>query len=145
MDLEVKTSMRNKTHYGLVLSPDFWPPKSLSLHVQHLLCPPNGGSADPLLLYSNRVLPLFVLAFGITLSIALSITLRCLQETKTGLFALFLLLLPFQRPNRRLIVNASTRAHLSLVLSNANSHKCPAWSLLLCASWSTNRMPVVNV
>ena len=34
------------------------------------------GSGDPLILYSNSVLPLFVLAK--------MIMLRCLQETKTG-------------------------------------------------------------
>ena len=42
------------------------------------------GSRDPLILDLNRILPLFVLAMTITLIIALTITLRCLQETNTG-------------------------------------------------------------
>ena len=37
-------------------------------------------------------------------------SLRCLQETKT-LFTLFLLLFPFPRANRGLVVNSSTGAH----------------------------------
>ena len=39
---------------------------------------------------------------------------------KHWLFIIFLLLLPFQRANRRLIVNASTGAHLWLVSGNVN-------------------------
>ena len=68
--------------------------------------------------------------------------LKVFIRDKDWLFTLSLLLLPFQRQNRRLIVNALTTAHLSLVLSNANSFKYPAWSL--CAPWSANRRPVVN-
>ena len=58
------------------------------------------------MLYSNRVLPLFVLAMTVTLS--------CLQEAKNWLFTLFLLLLLFQRANTRLIVNVLTVVHLCL-------------------------------
>ena len=72
------------------------------------------GNGDPLILYSNRVLPFFVLA--------MTITLRILQETNSGNFP-FLLLLPFQRANRRLLVNALTGAHLSLLSRNASSVK----------------------
>ena len=42
---------------------------------------------------------------------------------KHWLFTLFLLLLPFQRTNRRLNVNTLAGAHLSLVSRNANSCK----------------------
>ena len=48
------------------------------------------------------------------------ITSRSLQD-KHWLFILFLLLLPFRRANRRLIVNSSTGAHLLLVSGNAKS------------------------
>ena len=40
-----------------------------------------GGSRDLLTLHSNRVLPIFVLA--------MTITLRCLQETETGYLPCF--------------------------------------------------------
>ena len=46
--------------------------------------------------------------------------LKVFTRDKHWLFTLFLLLLPFQRANRRLIVNSSTGAHLSLVSGNAN-------------------------
>ena len=42
------------------------------------------GSGDPLILYSNRVLPLFVLVMVITLTIATTVALRGLQEIKSG-------------------------------------------------------------
>ena len=44
-------------------------------------CPKRAGTGDPLILYSNRVSPLWV--FTVT------ITLRCLQETNTGYFPCF--------------------------------------------------------
>ena len=34
MDLQVKVSGRSKIHYGLVLSPDFSPTRSLSVHAE---------------------------------------------------------------------------------------------------------------
>ena len=40
---------------------------------------------------------------------------KVLTRDKHWLFTLFLLLLPFRRANRRLIVNALTGAHLALV------------------------------
>ena len=46
--------------------------------------------------------------------------LKVFTRGKDWLFTLFLLLLPFWRANRRLIVNALTGAHLSLVSGNAN-------------------------
>ena len=49
-----------------------------------LSCPKREGSGGPLILYLNRVLPLFVLAMTITLIIVMTITLKCLQETNTG-------------------------------------------------------------
>ena len=82
--------------------------------------PKEGGSRS-----LNRSLkqgfPLFVLAMAITLTIAMIITLRCIQETNAAYYTLFLLLLPFWRANRRLIVNALTGAHLSLVSGNADN------------------------
>ena len=57
--------------------------------------------------------------------------LKVFTRDKHWLFTLFLLLLPFQRANRRLIVNALIGAHLSLVSKNANCCKYPAWSPLL--------------
>ena len=77
---------------------------------------PRGRVEIPLILYSNRVLLLFVLTMGITL--------RSLQD-KHWLFILFLLLLPFQRANRMLTVNFSTGARLLLVSGNAKSCKYP--------------------
>ena len=72
----------------------------------------------------------------INLTIAMTITLRCIffqarvlewgtiafsnTRDKDRLFTRFLLLLPFWRANRRLIVNSSTRAHLYLVSGSAN-------------------------
>ena len=78
MDLKVKASGRSNTLYPLTFDP---PTRSLSVNMQHLPCPKRGWSRDPLILYSNRVLPLFVLA--------MTITLRCLQETKTGYLPCF--------------------------------------------------------
>ena len=47
--------------------------------------------------------------------------LKVFTRDKHWLFTLFLLFLPFQRANKRLIVNALTGAHLSLGSRNANS------------------------
>ena len=47
--------------------------------------------------------------------------LKVFRRDKHWLFTLFLLLHPFWRSNKRLIVNALTGAHLSLVSGNANS------------------------
>ena len=81
--------------------------------------------------------------------------LKVFTRDKHWLFSLFLLLLPFQRANRRLTVNALIGAHLSLVSGNASSCRHPAWSPLLCApmkckqearykclTWSHNSFPV---
>ena len=100
--------------------------------------------ADPLIVHSNKVFPSLSLPQLLTLTIAMIITLRYIQETN-AYYTLFLLLLPFWRANRRLIVNALTGAHLSIVSENANSFKYPAWSPLLCTPWNVNRRPVVNV
>ena len=48
MDLEVKVSVRSKTHYGLAVSLDFWPTRSLFSHVWCLLCPKSWGVEIPL-------------------------------------------------------------------------------------------------
>jgi len=47
-------------------------------------------------------------------------------KRQTWLFTLLLLLLPFGKANRKLIANALTGAHLSLVSRNANYFKYPA-------------------
>ena len=126
-DLKVKASGRRKTHYGLELSLDFWPQGAFLVY--HL-SPKYRGSRDLLIFYSNRVLPFFVLAI------------------LSPWLLLWLLLLPFWRANRRLIVNSSTGAHLSGVSGKANRRlvfKYVIWSPLLPASWNANRRPVVNV
>ena len=46
--------------------------------------------------------------------------LKVFTGDKDRLFTLYLLLLPFRRANRRLIVKAETGAHLSPVSGNAN-------------------------
>ena len=81
MDLQVKASGRSKTPDGLALSLDFLPTGNLSARVLCLPCPKRGRSGEPLILYSNRVLPLFVLA--------MTTTLMCLQETNTGYLPCF--------------------------------------------------------
>ena len=53
-------------------------------------------------------------------------SLEVFTRDKDWLFALFLLLLPFWRANRRLVVNTLTGAHLCLFSENANSFKYPA-------------------
>ena len=52
--------------------------------------------------------------------------LKVFTRDKHWLFNLFLLLLPFQRANRRLTVNALIGAHLSLVSGNASRCRHPA-------------------
>ena len=76
-DLESKVSGRSKTHYGLVLSPDFLTPKDpFCICVVSSLSQNMGrGSGDPLILYSDRVLPLFILA--------MTILSNCLKERNT--------------------------------------------------------------
>ena len=81
-------------------------------HVSCLPCPKRGGPGHPLILYSDRVLPLLCPYHDYYL--------KLFTSDKHWLFTLFLLLFPFGRTNRRLIVNALTGAHLSLVSENAN-------------------------
>ena len=99
---------------------------------------PKVGNGDPLIFYSNRVLPHFVPAVT-------DYYLKVFTRDKHWLFSLFVLLLPFRRANRRLIVNVLTGAHLSLVSENANISKYPARSPFLCGQWNTNGRPAVNV
>ena len=56
-----------------------------------------------------------------------------------------LLLLPFCRANRRLIVNTLPGAHLSLASGNVNNSKYSACSLLLRTQCNVNKKSVVNV
>ena len=57
----------------------------LAFVVSHLT--PKGEGVDPLILYSIRVLPLFVLAMIVTLTTAMTITLRCLQEKNLAIYS----------------------------------------------------------
>lgn len=81
---------------------------------------PKDGRVRPL----NPLLKGFcpsILAMIVTLTIAMTIALKVFAGCLP-----FLLLLPFQRANRELIVNALTGAHLSIVSRNADSFKYPA-------------------
>ena len=138
MDIKGKVSGKSKTHYGLEFSPDFWP-QGVFLHMC-LPCPKSvcvgGGVGGRLNALLKQGFALFVLAMTY---------LKVFIRDKHWLFTLSLLLLPFWRENRRLIVNVLARAYLSLISENANSFKYPSWSPLLCATWNVNRRPVVNV
>ena len=133
MDLQVKASERRKTHYDLAFPLTLTHKKPFCAFIVSPLSENGAGrrSRDPLILYSNKILPFLVIAMTVTLTIAMTVTLRCLQETKTGyLFiyssqkvSLFLLLLLFWRANRRLTILG---VHLSLVSENANSCKFQA-------------------
>ena len=101
-----------------------------------------GESGDPSVLHADRILP------PLSLPWLLPWLLPELSEStwdKDWSLTLFLLLLLFWRANRRLIVNSSTGAHLSLVSGNVNSSKYPAWSPLLPAPWNADRRPTVKV
>ncbi|CAN0563407.1 unnamed protein product [Rangifer tarandus platyrhynchus] len=81
-----------------------------------------GRSGGPFILHSHRVLP----CLSPCLDCRHAYYLNMFTEDKAWLFALFLLLLPFRRAKRRLIVNASTGAYLSLVSEKTDSCKYPA-------------------
>ena len=76
-DLEVNASGKIKMRYGLALSPDFLTPKDpFRIHAVSSLSQNMGReSGDPLILYSNRVLPLFIFA--------MTIISNCLKERST--------------------------------------------------------------
>ena len=78
-----------------------------------------------LILYSSRVFA--------SLCPCHDYSLEMFTRYKDWLFTLFLRLLPFWRGNRRLVVNSSTGAHLSLASGNSKRRladcKYPAWSL----------------
>ena len=116
MDLKVKV-WEEQDSLCLSLSLDLRPPRSLSVRVQCLPCPKREGSRDPLILYSNRILPLSILAMTLTLTIAM------ITREKHWLFTLVLLLLPIWRANKRLIINALPGAHLTLDSRNARGCK----------------------
>ena len=74
--------------------------------------------------------------------------LQVFTRGKHWLFTLFLLLLPFWRANRRLIVNAVTGAHPSLISGNTKGkagYRYAAGSPLLPASGNANRRSAVDV
>ena len=96
---------------------------------------------DPLILYSNRVLPLCPWY---------DYSLKVFTRDEHWLFTLLLLLVPFQRVNKRLTVNGLTGAHPSLVSGNVNTFLPKVFSLKPTSScpvmWgSCNRRLVVNV
>ena len=94
MDFNVKLSRKSMTHYGLA-SPYFWTLRSVSAHLQCLPCLKNGKYMASWPFTQTRFNPLFLH--------------NCCPKVSTGdrawLFTLFQLLLAFQRPNRRLVVN----------------------------------------
>ena len=96
---------------------------------------------DPLILYSNRVLPLCPWY---------DYSLKVFTRDKHWLFTLLLLLVPFRRVNKRLTVNGLTGAHPSLVSGNVNTFLPKVFSLKPTSScptmWSgCNWRLVVNV
>ena len=83
------------------------------------------GEGDPLILYSNRILPLFVLTLTNCLDYCHDSYLEVFTRDKHWVFTLFLLLLPSWMANRKLIVNDLTGAHLSPISENAYSSMYP--------------------
>ena len=81
MNLKVTSSGRSKTHMSWHYPLTFDPQGAFVRICSVSLVPKEVGSGDPLILYSNRVLPLFVLT--------MANTLKCLQETNTGYLPCF--------------------------------------------------------
>ena len=79
MALKVKASERSKAHYGLELYLHFWPTRSLSACVS-----PKWGEQRSLNPWLKQDFAPLCPCMTITLIIAMTITLRCLQETNTG-------------------------------------------------------------
>ena len=88
MDLQVKASERRKTHYDLAFPLTLTHKKPFCAFIVSPLSENGAGrrSRDPLILYSNKILPFLVIAMTVTLTIAMIIALRCLQETNTGCY-----------------------------------------------------------
>ena len=99
-------------------------PQGAFLCMQSLPCPKRGGveSLKPFLKQSFAPL---CPCHDYYLDYCHDYYLKVFTRDKHWLFTLFLLSLPFQMVNRRLIVNALTGAHLSLISRNANSYKSP--------------------
>ena len=107
----LKASGRNKTHYGQVLSPDFWPQRAfLQMYTVSFVLKRNGEwrSLNPLLKQGF-----------VSLCPWHDYHLKMFTRDKDWSFALFLLLLPFWMTNRRLVVNSSAGVHLP-ISGNAN-------------------------
>ena len=107
MDLEVKASGRSKIHYGRYHPLTFNPRGAFSVCVVSPLSPKSREQRSLNSLSKQGFAPLC----------------PCHDyyfKNKHWLFTLFLLLFPFPRANRRLIVNAVTGAHLSFLSGNAN-------------------------
>ena len=135
MDLEVKVFGRNKILYDLALSLDFWPTRSLSARV----VPPSSrkwGEERSLNLFVKQDFTPLCPWHDYYLDYLCDYYLKEFTSDKHLLCTLFLH--PFWRADRRLIVNVLTRAHLSLVLENANRCKYPAWNPLLHAPRNIN-------
>ena len=126
MDLQVQVSGRSKTDYGLKLSPDFCP-QGVFLRICSVSLVPKRGRVDSPQLFTQQGFAPLCPCHDFYLDYCHNYYLKVFTRDKDWLFTLFLLLLPFQRANRRLTVNSSSGAHLSLVSGNAN------------------RRPVVNV
>ena len=86
MDLETKASGRSKTHYGLALSLDFDPQGAFLSMVVSPLSQKRWERRS--LNHLLRVLPIFVLAMTLTLTIATTITLS-VYKRNTGYLPCF--------------------------------------------------------
>ena len=147
MDIEMKASGRNKLimawHYPLTFDPQepfctcVVSPLSPKRREWRSLNPLLKQAFAPLCPWLDYYFKMFMRDKPWLLSWLLSWLLPwCVSRDRHWIFTLFLLLLPFQRANRRLIVNAWIRACLSLVSRNANSFKYPARSPLLRVAWN---------
>ena len=128
----------------LVLSPDLCPLGAFLLMCS-VSCPQKGGNGAPFNPLLEQGFAPLCPCRDHYLDYCHDCYLKVFTRDKHWLLTLFLLLFPFQRANRRLLVNALTGAHLSLVSRNASSIKYLIWRPLLRAPWNTNRRPVLNV
>ena len=94
-------------------------PKEPFCIVYGLSCPRKGGVEIPSS-FTKQGFALLCPYHDYYLDYCYKYYLKVFARDKVLLFTLFLLLLPFWRAKRRLIVNILTGAHLSLVSGNAN-------------------------
>ena len=107
---QVKASGRNKTLYGLTIVPWLLTHKETFCACVVSPLSQEKEEGDPLNLSSSRVLPPLCPCHYYYFTV--------FTREKYWLFTPLLLLFPFWRANRRLIINSLTGAHLSLVPGN---------------------------